>query len=161
MREEDVVAQLEKSEEGRKWMPWCRQCFRARELEIEWDGRVRGRGRTNVRAPQRITSLISAISYLNGTNNRQNGDCLGDKIPTKRAKLEISLYIDDLQSGIYIREPDIAKRFNMGEMLQEADVEVNKIAAENHLPLEEPKHEQLILRTKRRRKTADVKWGQG
>ena len=37
-------------------------------------------------------------------------------------------------------------------------MEVNRIAAENHLPLEDYKHEQLVLRTKRRRKAADVKW---
>ena len=35
---------------------------------------------------------------------------------------------------------------------------MNRIAEENHLPLEEPKHEQLVLRTKKRKKSADVKW---
>jgi len=73
-------------------------------------------------------------------------------------RLEIPSDVDDLQSEIYIWEPDVAKRCNMGEMLQEADVEVNRVAAENHLPLEDSKHESLVLRSKKRRKGADVKW---
>ena len=48
----------------------------------------------------------------------------------------------------------------MGQMLQEADVGVNSIpvAAENHLPLEDTRHEQLVLRKTKRRKSAEVKW---
>jgi len=80
------------------------------------------------------------------------------KFQVKRAEIEISSYVDDLQSGIYIWEPDVAKSCEMGEMLREADVEVDRIAAENRLPLEESKHEQLVLRMKKRRRSADVKW---
>jgi len=46
----------------------------------------------------------------------------------------------------------------MDEVLDEADKIVNRIAAENHLPLEDSKHERLILQKKRRRKNKDVKW---
>jgi hypothetical protein len=35
---------------------------------------------------------------------------------------------------------------------------VNRIAAENHLPLEDSKHERLVLRNKRRKKNKEVKW---
>ena len=35
---------------------------------------------------------------------------------------------------------------------------MNWIAAENHLPLEDPKYERLVLRNKRRKKNAKVKW---
>jgi len=41
-------------------------------------------------------------------------------------------------------------------MLDEADEIVNSITAENYLPLEESKHEHLILRTKRRKKNKEV-----
>ena len=34
---------------------------------------------------------------------------------------------------------------------------VNRVARENHLPLEESKHETLVLRKKRRQKNKDVK----
>ena len=83
---------------------------------------------------------------------------LEGKFVGKRAEIEIPSYVDDLHEGIYIWEPDVAKRCNMGAMLEEADAEVNKIAKENHLPLEDSKHEWLVLRMKRRRKHADVKW---
>jgi len=39
-----------------------------------------------------------------------------------------------------------------------ADEIVNRIAAENHLPPEDSKHEKLVLKNKRRRKNAEVKW---
>jgi len=41
--------------------------------------------------------------------------------------------------------------------LEEANIEVNRIAEENHLLLEDSKYERLVLRTKKRRKSADVK----
>jgi len=43
-------------------------------------------------------------------------------------------------------------------MLEEVNAEVNRIAEENHLLLEDSKHEQLVLRTKKRKRSADVKW---
>jgi len=45
------------------------------------------------------------------------------------------MYIYDLQEGIYIWEPDMMKRCNMGAMLEKANMEVNRIAEENYLPL--------------------------
>ena len=37
-REEGVLVELRKSEEGGKWIPWTRQFFRVREFQMEWDG---------------------------------------------------------------------------------------------------------------------------
>ena len=76
----------------------------------------------------------------------------------KGVEIEMPSYVNDLQGGIYIWEPDMAKRCNMGVMLEEANVEVNRIAEENHLPLGDSKHEQLVLRMKKRKKSAVVKW---
>ena len=80
------------------------------------------------------------------------------KFVGKRAEIEMPSYVDDLQGGIYIWEPDVAKRCNMRAMLEEANVEVNRIAEENHLLLEDSKHEKLVLRIEKRKKSADVKW---
>ena len=35
VQEEDIIRELEKSEKGRKWIPWCTEFFRAREFEME------------------------------------------------------------------------------------------------------------------------------
>jgi len=35
VREEHVIRELEKSEEGRKWIPWVKEFFRAGEFELE------------------------------------------------------------------------------------------------------------------------------
>ena len=40
-----MVKELEKSKEGTTWIPWVRKFFRAREFELEWDGKTRGRRR--------------------------------------------------------------------------------------------------------------------
>lgn len=47
---------------------------------------------------------------------------------------------------------------NMEGLLIIADEEVNRIARENHLQLEDSKHEKLVLRNKRRREQKDAKW---
>jgi len=44
------------------------------------------------------------------------------------------------------------------QILEGADEIVDRIAVENHLPLEDSKHERLVLRDKRRKKNAEVKW---
>jgi len=46
----------------------------------------------------------------------------------------------------------------MGVMLDETNVELNRIAEENHLPLKDSKHEKLVLRIKKKKESADVKW---
>jgi len=158
VREEDVIRELEKSEERRKWIPWCREFFRAREFEMEWDGRVRRRGRTNVGAPQGspvspVLFLIWIVPIITKMETALEGKFAG-----KRVEIEMPSYVDDLQGGIYIWEPDMAKRCNVGAMLEEANVEVNRIAEKNHLPLEDSKHKRLVLRTKKRKKSMNVKW---
>ena len=158
MREEDVIRELEKSKERRKWIPWCRKFFRAREFEIEWDRRVWGREKTNIRAPQ--GSPVSPVLFLIWIVPiiTKMETVLEVKFVRKRAEIEMPSYIDDLQGGIYIWEPDIAKRCNMGAMLEKANIMVNRIAKENYRPLTDSKHEWLVLRTKKRKQSADVKW---
>jgi len=153
-----MIRELEKSEEGRKWILWCREFFRAREFEMKWDERVRERGRTNIGVPQ--GSPVSPVLFLIWIAPiiTKIETALEGKFAGKRAEIEMPSYVNDLQGGIYIWEPDMTKRCNMGAMLEEANMEVNQIARENHLPLEDSKYEQLVLRTKKRKKSADMKW---
>jgi len=71
--------------------------------------------------------------------------------------LELLSYVDDLHLGVSIWDKIKAQGINMEEILDEANKIVNRIAAENHLPLEDSKHEKLALRNKRRKKNKDVK----
>jgi len=50
------------------------------------------------------------------------------------------------------------KEVQHGDNVKGTNVEVNRIAEENHLPLEDSKHERLVLQTKKRKRSADVKW---
>jgi len=52
----------------------------------------------------------------------------------------------------------MARGIKMDEVLDEADKIVIRIAAENYLPLEDSKHEPLVLQKKSRRKNKDMKW---
>jgi len=96
VREEDVITELKKSEEGRKWIPWYREFFRAREFEMEWDGRVQGRRRTNIGAPQ--GSLVLPVLFLIWIAPiiAEIETALEVKFVGKRAEIEIPSYIDDL-----------------------------------------------------------------
>jgi len=48
VREKDVIKELEQLEEGRKWILWVKEFFRAREFELEWDGKSRGIEKMNI-----------------------------------------------------------------------------------------------------------------
>jgi len=71
--------------------------------------------------------------------------------------LELPSYVVDLHLGVSIWERIMARGIKMDEVLDEADKIVNRIAAESHLPLEDSKHERLILQKKRRRNNKDMK----
>jgi len=51
----------------------------------------------------------------------------------------------------------MAQGIKMDEVLNEVDKIVNRIVVENHLPLEDSKHEWLILQKKRRKMNKNVK----
>jgi len=46
----------------------------------------------------------------------------------------------------------------MNMILNEVDMIINRITAENHLPLEDSKNEQVSKKNKRRKKNQNVKW---
>jgi len=72
--------------------------------------------------------------------------------------LNLPLYVDHLHLGVSIWERIMTQGIKMDKVLDEADKIVTRIAAENHLALEDLKHKRLVLKKKRRKKNKDVKW---
>ena len=133
VREQDVVKELEKSEEGKKWIPCIKEFFREREFELEWDGKVRGKGKTNSGAPQ--GSPLSPVIFLiwMAPIITKMEEALKNRWPT--FDLELPSYVDDLHLVVSIWERIMAQGIKMDEVLDKVDKIVNRIATANHLPL--------------------------
>jgi len=98
VREEDVIRELEKSEEGKKWIPWVKDFFRAREFELEWDGKTRGKGKMNIRGPQGSPlSLVIFLIWMAPIITKME-ETLKAKWPS--FDLELPSYVDDLNLGV-------------------------------------------------------------
>jgi len=119
VREEDVLRELEQSEEGKKWILWVKEFFRAREFELEWDGKVQGKGKTNIGAPQ--GSPLSPVIFLIWMTLiiTKIEEALKDRWPT--FDLEVPSYAADLYLGVSIWERIMARGIKMDEVLDEAD----------------------------------------
>jgi len=70
---------------------------------------------------------------------------------------ELPSYVDDIYTGLCIWDEIEAKTVDMDLLLTAVDTIINRMADKHNLPLEKSKHEQLILRKKRRRKNSEVK----
>jgi len=156
VREEDVIKQVEKSEEGRKWIPYIPDFFRARQFEVEWDGIVRGRGRTNVGALEgsRLSPVIFPI-WMAPIIEKMEQEA---RRVWPTLEMELPSYVDDLHLEVHTTTREEGKGLDMMTVLNSVDGIINRVALENHLPLEESKHEKLVLRDRKRKKKAEVKW---
>ena len=125
--------------------------FRARKFELEWDRKTKGRGKTNLEAPQGspLSSIIFVIWMVPIIKKME--------IAIREVALydnKLPSYVDDLYVNIYNWNRIYV---DMELLLKRVDEVVNWVVKENHLPLEELKHEKLVLRKKRRQKNKDVK----
>ena len=98
--EKDVIRELEKSEEGIKWITWVRGFFRARRFEVEGDGRIRGGGKRNLRGLQ--GSPLSPIIFLIwiAPIMRKMESSISEVVPYNN---EFPSYVDDLHVGYVTR----------------------------------------------------------
>ena len=118
---------------------------------MEWDGKVRGKGKTNIGAPQGSPlSLVIFLLWMAPIITKM-GEALKNRCPT--FDLELPSYVDDLHLEVSIWEKIMARGMKMDEVLDEADKIVNKIAVENHLSLEDSKHERLIQKKRGGKRT--------
>jgi len=132
-----------------------KEFFQAREFELEWDGKVRGKGKINVGAPQR--SPLSQVIFLiwMAVIITKIEEAL--KREWQCGDLEQPSYVDDLHLGVSIWLQEMAQGIDLVRIWKKTEEIVNRIATENHLPLEVSKHERLVLQKIRRRKKKDVK----
>ena len=91
---------------------------------MEWDGKVRGKGRTNIGAPQE--SPLSPVIFLIWMASiiTKMEEALKNRRPT--FNLELTLYVDDLHLGVSIWKTIAARGINMEELLKKANKIVNR-----------------------------------
>ena len=51
MKKDMVLRKIQETQGGRRWSGWISKFFRQRDFTIEWDGKIRGNGKTNVGVP--------------------------------------------------------------------------------------------------------------
>ena len=135
-KQEAVIQRCQQSEKAKCWTGYLQDFFRAREFTIEWDGKVRGTGRTNVGTPQGsplspAVFLIFMAPILEAMENRIK--------MTTRLEVELPSYVDDVLASI----TDPRGRRNMDQVLDSVNIIVNEVAMEWGLPLEP---ERLVFR---------------
>jgi len=73
-------------------------------------------------------------------------------------EMELPSYVDDLHLRVYTTTREQAKGLHGMKVLKSVNAIVNTAAQENHLPHKVSKQDKLVLRNKRRKKKAEVKW---
>ena len=122
-REEAVIGRCQRSEKARRWTGYLKDFFRAREFTMEWDGTVRGRGKTNVGAPQGsplspVIFLIYMALILEAMEERVRA--------ATSLEVELPLYVDDIWASV----TDRRGRRNMHQVMDQVDRIVNEVAEE-------------------------------
>jgi len=95
-----MIRELEKSEEGKKWIPWVKEFFRAREFDLECDGKMRGKGKTNIGALQESPLLPVIFLIWMAPIITKMEEALKAKWPS--FDLELPSYMEDLHLGVSI-----------------------------------------------------------
>ena len=88
------------------WLGWLKTFFRKREFTIEWDGKKRGRGRTNVGAPQGspLSPVIFLIYMAPILEEMEENLTRARLSESPEGVVEIPSYMDDINGVICDRE---------------------------------------------------------
>ena len=84
------------------WLGWLKTFFRKREFTIEWDGKKRGQGRTNVGAPQGLPlSPVIFLIYMALILEQMEENLTGARLSeSPEGVVEIPSYVDDINGVI-------------------------------------------------------------
>ena len=123
-REEAVIGRCQRSEKARRWTGYLKDFFQTREFTIEWDGVVRGRGKTNVGAPQGSSlSLVVFLIFMAPIKL----EAMEERVRlATNLDIELPSYVDDILASI----TDKRGRRNMDQVMDQVDRIVNEVAEE-------------------------------
>ena len=98
----EVVRDRIKGTAAEGWLGWLKMFFRKREFTIEWDGRKRRQGRTNVGAPQGSPlSPVIFLIYMAPILEEMEGNLTRARLSeSPEGVVEIPSYVDDINGVI-------------------------------------------------------------
>ena len=118
-----VIKRCQGSKKAKRWIEYFKDFFQAQEFTMEWDGKMRGKGKTNVGAPQGsplspVVSLIFMAPILQVMEIRVK--------EATNLDVELPSYVDKILASI----TDKRGRKNMGQIVDQVDKVVNEVAEE-------------------------------
>ena len=92
VKQEAVIQRCQQNAKAKRWTGYLRDFFRAREFTIEWDGNVRGTGKTNVGAAQGspLSPVVFMAPILEAMENRMRTNT------GLEVEVELPSYVDDI-----------------------------------------------------------------
>ena len=114
VKKDMVLRKIQETEGGRRWSGWISKFFRQRDFTMEWDGKIRGNGKTNAGVPQGsplspVVFLIYMATILEDMEQRVS--------EAKGLDIEVPSYVDDIMACVLDREGVE----NMKEVRKEVD----------------------------------------
>ena len=131
-----VLRKLQETKEGKRWSGWISKYFRQRDFTIEWDGKIRGNGKTNVGVPQGspLSPVVFLIYMAPILEDMEQQVSMATGLD-----IEVPLYVDDIMACVL----DNDGVENLKEVLKEVDKVVGMVAAKWDLPLETEKDKEI------------------
>ena len=132
-----------------RWGGYIKTFFRLRSFELEWDGKVRGFGQTNIGVPQGsplspVVFLVYMAPILDEIESRLTQETAWRG---KTLDVECPSFVDDIMASLM----DWEGTRDMSRLIEKTKGIVEEIANKWNLPLETSKTESLILKRRRKR----------
>ena len=159
VKKDMVLRKLQEPKEGKRWSGRISKFFRQRDCTIEWHGKIRGSGKTNVGVPQGspLSPVVFLIYMAPILEDMEQQVSMATGLD-----IEVPSYVDDIMACVL--DKDGVE--NIQEVLKEVDKVVGAVAAKWDLPLEKEQHEEIVFnqggvgsgKRKRRSEVKKVKW---
>ena len=136
VRSAEVLARMEGCTPLPCWLSWLKRFMSPRELEVAWDGGVRGRGAAakGVRQGSPLSSVLFLVFMAPILEQMETWV----KEVVGRVEVQFPSNVDDLHCGLYDMrgaEEEEVKHERMQDLVARAQRVVAEVAAEQELPL--------------------------